>query len=242
MVDCMNNHIVKKVFAVLLLVAMVMIARESVELASVLGDNTKVVTDTENTVVIDAGHGGIDPGKVGINDALEKDINLQIALKLARNLEANGVNVVMTRTTDKGLYNENDSNKKVQDMKKRLSIIEEANPILAISVHQNSYPDESVCGPQVFYYKDSLEGEGAAKIMQKQLIASLKPEKKREVKSNNTYYLLKKTSVPLLIVECGFMSNPSEADMLTTDKYQEQVAWAVYMGIMQYINSYNLSN
>lgn len=242
MVDCMNNHIVKKVFAVLLLVAMVMIARESVELASVLGDNTKVVTDTENMVVIDAGHGGIDPGKVGINDALEKDINLQIALKLARNLEANGVNVVMTRTTDKGLYNENDSNKKVQDMKKRLSIIEEANPILAISVHQNSYPDESVCGPQVFYYKDSLEGEVAAKIMQKQLIASLKPEKKREVKSNNTYYLLKKTSVPLLIVECGFMSNPSEADMLTTDKYQEQVAWAIYMGIMQYINSYNLSN
>lgn len=242
MVDCMNNHIVKKVFAVLLLVAMVMIARESVQLASVLGDNTKVVTDTENTVVIDAGHGGIDPGKVGINDALEKDINLQIALKLARNLEANGVNVVMTRTTDKGLYNENDSNKKVQDMKKRLSIIEEANPILAISVHQNSYPDESVCGPQVFYYKDSLEGEGAAKIMQKQLIASLKPEKEREVKSNNTYYLLKKTSVPLLIVECGFMSNPSEADMLTTDKYQEQVAWAIYMGIMQYINSYNLSN
>lgn len=233
----MNNHIVKKVFAVLLLVAMVMIARESVELASVLGDNTKVVTDTENTVVIDAGHGGIDPGKVGINDALEKDINLQIALKLARNLEANGVNVVMTRTTDKGLYNENDSNKKVQDMKKRLSIIEEANPILAISVHQNSYPDESVCGPQVFYYKDSLEGEGAAKIMQKQLIASLKPEKKREVKSNNTYYLLKKTSVPLLIVECGFMSNPSEADMLTTDKYQEQMAWAIYMGIMQYINN-----
>ncbi len=187
--------------------------------------------------MVDAGHGGIDPGKIGINNALEKDINLAIARKLERNLRENGINVVMTRTDDNGLYNETDSNKKVRDMKNRLAIIEEAQPTLAVSIHQNSYPDSSVSGVQVFYYKDSLRSKAAAEIMQAQMIRSLKPKKERVAKDNGSYYLLKKTSVPIIIVECAFMSNPTEAQLLTQDDYQEKVAWAIYMGIMQVINS-----
>ncbi len=227
-----------KILTILLLLAMILLARESAQLASVISNEIdKPTTDSTATIVIDAGHGGNDPGKVGVNGALEKDINLAIALKLEKLLKENGINVVMTRTEDKGLYDESDSNKKVHDMKNRLSVIEEAEPVLAVSIHQNSYPDESVNGVQVFYYSDSLKGKEAADIMQKQMIKTLKPKKEREAKENSSYYLLKKTSVPLLIIECAFMSNPTEAQLLTENAYQERVAWSIYLGIMQYINT-----
>ena len=226
-----------KILAVLLVLAMLVLARESVQYASALEGNVKNGGKKPITIVIDAGHGGSDPGKVGVNGALEKDINLAVALKLEKNLKQQGVNVVMTRTEDKGLYKEGDFNKKVHDMKNRLSIIEEAEPILAVSIHQNSYPDASVSGVQVFYYKDSVKSKEAAEIMQKQLIQSLKPDKERVAKDNSSYYLLKKTSVPIMIVECAFMSNPTEAELLVQEDYQEKIAWAIHMGIMQYINS-----
>ncbi|MDE7417808.1 MAG: N-acetylmuramoyl-L-alanine amidase [Lachnospiraceae bacterium] len=183
---------------------MVMVARESAQFVSTIEENTRKAFQkdgSEITIVVDAGHGGIDPGKIGINKALEKDINLAIALKLARNLRENGINVVMTRTGDNGLYKETDSNKKVVDMKNRLAIIEEAKPTLAVSIHQNSYPDSSVSGVQVFYYKDSVKSKDAAEILQTQLIKTLKPKKERVAKDNGSYYLLKKTSVPIVIVE-----------------------------------------
>ncbi|MCD8039150.1 MAG: N-acetylmuramoyl-L-alanine amidase [Lachnospiraceae bacterium] len=226
-----------RALTVLLVLAMVFVAGESAQFVSTLEEHIRKAKDRTLTIVVDAGHGGIDPGKVGINNALEKDINLAIALKLQRNLEQSGVNVVMTRTDDSGLYEEGDSNKKVRDMKKRLSIIEEANPALTVSIHQNSNPDASVSGVQVFYYKDSEKSRQAAELMQAQLIKSLKPSKERAAKENNTYYLLKKTSVPIMIIECAFMSNPAEADLLITDDYQERVAWAIYMGIMQIVNT-----
>lgn len=140
-----------RALTVLLVLAMVFVAGESAQFVSTLEEHIRKAKDRTLTIVVDAGHGGIDPGKVGINNALEKDINLAIALKLQRNLEQSGVNVVMTRTDDSGLYEEGDSNKKVRDMKKRLSIIEEANPALTVSIHQNSNPDASVSGVQVFY-------------------------------------------------------------------------------------------
>ena len=152
-------------------------------------------------------------------------------------LEQEDMEVVMTRQEDKGLYEETDSNKKVHDMKNRLAIMEGAKPALVVSVHQNSYPEESVSGVQVFYYRDSAEGKRAALLMQEQMIATLQPAKEREAKENSTYYILKKTTVPTIIVECGFLSNREEADRLTSEDYQERVAWAIHLGIMRYINS-----
>ena len=218
----------------LLIIAMLLVAKESAELVNVI--NLKEEKEEQKTVVIDAGHGGIDPGKVGINDALEKDINLEIALKVKKYLEQQDINVIMTRETDGGLYEENDTNKKVRDMKNRLSIIEEAEPELAVSIHQNSYPEESVSGMQVFYYQDSAEGAKAALMMQQTMIENLKPQKEREAKENGTYYLLKKTSVPIIIVECGFLSNSTEAELLTKSSYQEKCAWAIQLGILRYLN------
>lgn len=193
-----------KILAILLVLAMIVAARESAQFVSTIEEYTGRAfggKDDEITIVVDAGHGGIDPGKVGVNKALEKDINLAIALKLERNLKESGINVVMTRKDDNGLYREGDNNKKVRDMKNRLAIIEEAKPSLAVSIHQNSYPDASVSGVQVFYYKDSVAGKEAADIMQAQMIKTLKPAKERVAKDNNSYYLLKKTSVPIIIVE-----------------------------------------
>lgn len=233
------GNILTKILTVLLVIAMFLVARESVQFVSAIEETDKRAFQKDGeeiTIVVDAGHGGIDPGKIGINNALEKDINLAIALKLERNLRENGINVVMTRRDDNGLYKETDSNKKVIDMKNRLAIIEEAKPVLAVSIHQNSYPDSSVSGVQVFYYKDSVRSREAAEIMQAQLIQTLKPKKERVAKDNGSYYLLKKTSAPIVIVECAFMSNPTEAQLLTQDDYQEKVAWAIYMGIMQVIN------
>jgi len=195
--------------------------------------NSHMEKEREVRVVIDAGHGGDDPGKVGINGALEKDVNLEIARKVKQFLETEGVEVVMTRTDGEGLYDSDVSNKKVQDMKRRIALIEEADPAITVSIHQNSYPEEYVKGAQVFYYKDSVESKAAAELMQKSLRERIDPDNKREAKSNASYYLLKKTSSPIIIVECGFLSNGEEAERLTDAYYQERVAWAVFMGIMQ---------
>lgn len=212
--------------------SMFVVAREG----AVYVNSAQIEEKKSICVVIDAGHGGSDPGKVGINDQLEKEINLEIARKLKMFLQAEGITVVMTREGDGGLYDEGASNKKVQDMKRRLEIIEKADPVMVVSVHQNSYHEEYVKGAQVFYYATSKNSKRLAEIIQEQLKV-LAPENKREAKGNDSYFLLKKTSKPIVIVECGFLSNREEAEQLTTSFYQEKIAWNIYMGIMKYINS-----
>lgn len=187
-------------------------------------------------VVVDAGHGGDDPGKVGVNGALEKDINLAIAKRLAVLLEQSDVKVIMTREDENGLYDADANRKKVQDMKRRIAVMEEAAPDLVVSVHQNSYDGASIKGAQVFYYTGSEEGKELADIIQNRMVAGLDPENHRVAKANDSYYLLKKTSRPIVIVECGFLSNPQEAELLTDPVYQERVAWQIHMGILQYLN------
>lgn len=177
-------------------------------------------------------HGGDDPGKIGINKEKEKDINLKIAKKLKKLLEKEGIKVVMTRTDDAGLYQPSSDNKKVEDMRRRCEIISRAKPVFTVSIHQNSYPEESIKGAQVFYYGQSQEGKKLAETLQKSLVAQLDPQNHREAKANESYYLLKKTKSPTVIVECGFLSNSKEAGLLATEEYQKKVAEAVKTGIM----------
>lgn len=184
----------------------------------------------ENTIVLDAGHGGSDPGKVGVNKSEEKDINLKIAKKVKKILEKKGVTVVMTREDDTMLSKNSNGSQKVQDMKERVKLINETGPEFAVSIHQNSYHDEAIHGAQVFYYKHSAEGEQLAAVMQKALL-SIDKENRRQAKADDTYYLLKRTEVPTIIVECGFLSNREEAEKLVTDDYQQQVAEAIVKGI-----------
>lgn len=192
---------------------------------------------TPYCVVIDAGHGGADPGKVGVDGSLEKDINLAIAKKLQTFLRMEDVDVVLTRESDTGLYDENASNKKVQDMKRRVSIIEEKRPQLTVSIHQNSYHEEYVHGAQTFYYNNSESSKQLAEQIQQVMAAQLDVENTRQAKANDSYYLLKKTSTPIVIVECGFLSNYEEAQKLSSEYYQEKTAWAIHLAILQYLNN-----
>ncbi len=192
---------------------------------------------TSHCVVIDAGHGGTDPGKVGVDGSLEKDINLQIAKKLQTFLIMEDVDVILTRESDAGLYDENASNKKVQDMKNRVGIIEEKQPALTVSIHQNSYHEEYVHGAQTFYYAGSAKSKELAERIQQVMTLELDKDNTRQAKANDSYYLLKKTSSPIVIVECGFLSNNEEAQKLSSDIYQEKVAWAIHLAILQYLNS-----
>lgn len=180
-------------------------------------------------IVIDSGHGGMDPGKVGINGVLEKDINLKIAVKLKEILENKGIEVVMTRENDEGL-----ADSKTEDMRERINIINQNAPVLCVSIHQNSYGDEAIHGAQVFYYTHSEQGEQIAEIIQQALLVQ-DPDNTRQKKANDTYYILMKSEVPTVIVECGFLSNRAEADLLNTDEYQQKIAEAVAKGILEYL-------
>lgn len=191
---------------------------------------------TAPVIVIDAGHGGADPGKVGALGVLEKDINLAIAKKLQGRLEADGIDVVMTRETDAGLYSETAQNKKREDMEARVRLITEAKPEFVVSIHQNSFPSADCKGAQVFYYKDSEESKKLAEILQKKFPEVLQDGNQRQAKANSDYYLLRKTSCPIVIAECGFLSNASEEALLASEAYQEKVAEVLYLGIRQYLS------
>lgn len=189
-------------------------------------------------VILDAGHGGSDPGKIGLNDLLEKDINLAITGKVKNCLEKESVTTALTREEDKGLGTTGDGSKKTEDMQARVKMINETKPLLAVSIHQNSYEDSEIHGAQVFYYSHSKEGEAVAKILQESL-REIDPENHRQAKANETYYLLRRTQVPTVIVECGFLTNPEEAEKLSGEEYQVQVAEMVAKGIikcLEYLN------
>ena len=193
------------------------------------------VTEQKECIVVDVGHGGFDSGKIGVHGELEKNINLQIALKLKEVLEADGISVVMTREDDKGLYDENATNKKVQDLQRRCDLINDEKPTLTISIHQNSYTSPEIKGAQVFYYTTSAESKKLAEMIQGSLIRYVDPENHRDVKSNDSYYILKKTTSPIVIVECGFLSNPGEAEKLSDEAYQQKIAAAIRSGIYEYL-------
>ena len=200
----------------------------------ILNRNLSEIVTSENVeedkivIVLDAGHGGKDPGKVGINDVLEKDINLQIAVKVKGLLERHGFSVVMTREGDESLTGSNST--KREDMKARVDVINSTKPDIAVSIHQNSYSDSQVSGAQVFYFSGSDEGKLYAETIQNELLR-FDEENHRQAKANDNYYLLTNTKVPAVIVECGFLSNYEEAEKLAKEEYQEEISNVIVHGI-----------
>lgn len=190
---------------------------------------------------LQSAHGGSDPGKIGVHKEKEKDINLKISLKVRDKMEKENIQVVMTREKDQDLADEDSQNRKIQDLKKRCEIIHQTQPDCVVSIHQNSYPDENIKGAQVFYYEDSQEGKHLGGIMQKNLVEGLDKNNHRQAKGNKSYYLLKKTDATLVIVECGFISNSEESALLSSEKYQEQVAQSIVKGIKEYLETSKIS-
>ena len=227
----MKKYGLELFMACLLLVSFLILSKQAAQVAC-----TMQTTDNSKTILVDAGHGGADPGMIGVGGLEEKGINLQIAMKLRKNLEKKGFTVIMTREEDKGLYDEESRNQKAQDMQQRIAMVKECKPVLCISIHQNSYQDSAVYGPQVFYYEDSAQGKSLAELLQEKLNTRLDVKRPRVAKGNKTYYLLKRSESVLNIVECGFLTNPQEAELLQTDEYQLKVADAIAEGVEEYLN------
>ena len=187
--------------------------------------------DEPLTIIIDPGHGGFDAGATGYEGMIEKDINLSISLKLRDLLQANGFTVHMTRETDEAT-----AGKKKEDMYARLETMSDYPHSLYISVHQNQYPQSQYHGAQIFYSKNLPESKELAQNLQQAFVQLLQPENTREIKpGEKNLFLLYKATVPAVIVECGFLSNPTEAQQLASSEYQDKVAFTIFTGILQYI-------
>ena len=225
----------KKRIGVITLLFCLIVAAIQVSRAAQYDVMNRSVQKAQYCICIDSGHGGNDPGKIGTAGTKEKEVNLAIALKLKKSLEKQNIRVVMTRMDDRNLADANATNEKTSDMKNRVAKMDSEQPDAVISIHQNSYIDSSARGAQVFYYSESKAGKELAEILQKNLIENADPENHRMAKANTSYYILKNTSAPTVIVECGFLSNSEEESLLISAEYQDKLVDALQKGICEYL-------
>lgn len=183
-------------------------------------------------VVLDPGHGGIDSGCVGSSGVYERDINLSIAQKLENLLETLGIRVVLTRTNQDGLYGTFASGHKKRDMKAREQIIKKANPNLVVSIHLNSFTNSQAHGAQVFYKLNSDISKELGQELQSIFVEQV--EGSRQSSLPGDFYILNCTDSAGILVECGFLSNPTEEAKLITSEYQEKIAYLIMCGIVEY--------
>lgn len=198
-------------------------------------------TEQDFTVLIDAGHGGVDGGAVASDGTEEKHINLQIALLLEQQLGAMGIRTAMTRTTDESIHDSSAQTireKKVSDIHNRMQLIEETENCIFVSIHQNKFSDTSLNGTQVFYSPNTTASAQLAQTIQTSVRSLLQTENTREIeKSGSSIYLLYYARKPAVLVECGFLSNTAELEKLKEGTYQKQLAFCIAAGILEYLNT-----
>lgn len=188
------------------------------------------------TIVIDAGHGGPDPGSIGYKTkVLESDLNLKISKMLKSKLEESGINVILTRSSDSALAEGRGKAFKKRDMELRRDIIKETRPNMVISIHQNSYTNHSLRGAQVFYDKTSEISKTIAECIQTSFKSSL--DHANKCTSPGDYYMLKCSAAPSVIVECGFLSNAEEEQLLLSSAYQQKIVDSIFFGIMNFLQN-----
>lgn len=221
----MNKDIAIVIVSVALMVTMAFGATER--------RGTVACVGTSPHILIDAGHGGADGGAQGADGTLEKHINLAIARPLGDLLRVMGYTVSYTRTEDTMVNAVGDTlrERKVSDMKNRLSMIEQAD--MTVSIHQNKFPQTQYSGTQVFYGAGAGSSQVLAAAIRASVIALLQPTNTRELKKGDgSVYLLKHATQPVVLVECGFLSNETEREQLKTRKYQLQMAFAIAVGVL----------
>lgn len=194
------------------------------------------VQGDKTVIVIDPGHGGADGGASAADGTLEKELNLAISLPLREMLAVMGYTVHLTRTDDVMIYTQGETlrEKKVSDIKNRLAMAEQAT--VTVSIHQNKFPQTQYSGAQVFYSANAEESALLARCVQTQVVSLLQPNNTREVKRGTAdIYLLHHATRPMILVECGFLSNEAELAKLKNSVYQQQMAFAVATGILTYL-------
>lgn len=193
---------------------------------------------SQKTIIIDAGHGGMDGGSVGVDGTVEKEINLKIALKLEFILKAYGYNVIMTRKDDKSIHDSSANTvrqQKVSDIHNREKIILQNPDAIFVSIHQNHYPNSSIHGTQVFYSKNNILSKELAQNIQSSIVKNIDSENKRQIKKSGTeIYLLYHSKIPSVMVECGFISNYNDLNKLKDENYQKKLVLSIADGIVNY--------
>ena len=192
------------------------------------------------TVIIDAGHGGVDGGTSADDGTLEKDLNLQIALKLNEMLNSFGVKTVLIRDSDISIHDDTAKTirqKKISDLKNRLNIINNTDESVFVSIHQNHFGESKYHGTQIFYSKNNPDSRKLADCIRMPVVSYLQPDNTREIKQSGTeIYLLSNSESPSVMVECGFLSNANETSKLKDENYQRKLAFVVSLGIIDYFS------
>lgn len=218
-----------------------------ITLSGILTKTTDTIIDASNEnlptkkikILIDPGHGGVDPGTSGDLKIAEAPLNLCISTKLMKFLEGTGFEVEMTRYDDNGLYTEKSPTiraKKNEDLNNRIKAINNSNADLAISIHLNSFPQKQYYGAHVFYKKNCEKSKIAAETLQDNLKSILDKNNKRVPQAKKDMRIMDKSTIPTILIECGFLSNNEEEKKLISEEYQEKVAWAIYTGLIKYFN------
>lgn len=223
-----KNHLIAAALVVILLIII-----SAVTINSAMAH--KNMPKLDYTIVIDAGHGGIDSGVAGINTKVkEAELNLKVAKKLEKRLKGYGFDVVMTRTNGNGLYGLHTKNRKRRDMEERARIIHQAQPDAVISIHMNYFSQSKQRGAQVFYKKNNEQGKELARCIQEVLAINL--EHCNRLYLSGDYYIVNCSDYPAVIVECGFLSNAYDEELLITDEYQQKLAYYIALGVMKFLN------
>lgn len=189
-------------------------------------------------IILDAGHGGMDGGAVGVDGVVEKGINLSITLKLKELLQINGFEVILTRETDASIHDPNETTiagQKRSDMYNRMEIIKDHPTALFLSIHQNMFSDSSCHGAQIFFSPNHESSERLAQKIQNTFQQRLQFDNTREVKeAGDNLFLLYHANIPAVLVECGFLSNPEECTLLSEEAYQRKIAYILYLSLLDF--------
>lgn len=230
-----NKTVFIYIFLFLIYIFLIIIAFANIDRIS----SVNSFSENMPAIIIDAGHGGDDGGAVA-NGITEKVINLSISKKLRSIFKASGFNVIMTRSSDKMINTEGNTlrERKVSDMKNRLNIFNNNDNNIVISIHQNKFSMEQYHGTQVFYSANNKNSALLAESIKNNVKALLQPDNNRETKiADKNIYLLYNSKACSVIVECGFISNINEAAKLKSESYQNELAFAIYTGVMEFYNN-----
>ena len=223
------------------IISLVIVIVSVIEVKTASEEVIKIMPITNKTIIVDAGHGGIDPGSMTDDQSVkEKDVNLKITKKVKELLEASGAMVILTRNDDTSLYTEQVKKtirqKYNENLKNRKKIIQESSADMFISIHLNKFQESKYYGAQTFYPAGKEDDKQLATYIQGELKRVVDKTNNRKIKSTNDIYLIKDNEIPSTLIECGFLSNDKEAKLLNDEEYQDQIAWAIYVGIQKYFS------
>ncbi len=237
---------VRVVFTSLILVLLVIAASVVGAISGIISEEL-VGVSVDNIpqgkiIIIDAGHGGEDPGAVGVTGVLEKDLDLQIALEMGRMLEEKGYVVVYTRTDDRLLYTEEENIhgiRKISDLKNRCKVAARYPEAIFVSIHMNSFGSSKYSGLQVYYSEKNESSRALADTIQNRVATDLQNDNNRVPKAGKSIYVLENISNVAVLVECGFLTNEAECKKLSEKEYQKELSFSIICGIIEYIENKN---